>query len=238
MRPLSELFAEAANRPGTSLPTRRGMLALAGAAASVPVIVGVESVFAQSAQHSGKKAKDKREDRREKKRDRNNRRDIAVLNYALTLEHLEFKFYRRGLARFDSTDFAGYDSDVRPNLVDIRDHELEHVEALTATIRDLGGKPVKAADCYNFEDAFEDVDAFVETAQALEDTGVSAYTGALAKISSADLQTVGATIATVEARHAAYLRDVNGNDPFPRAFDTPLSKGEVLDIAAPFFDCE
>ncbi|MBA2519027.1 MAG: ferritin-like domain-containing protein [Chloroflexia bacterium] len=237
MRPLSELFTEAAKRPGTGLPTRRGLLALAGAAASVPVIVGVESVFAQSAQHTGKKAKDKREDRREKGRERDKKRDTKVLNYALTLEHLEYAFYRDGLDELDEND--DFPEGVRARLIQIRNHEDEHVDTLTAVIESLGGNPVREAPCYNFGDAFDDGENFLALAQVLENTGVMAYTGALARITTKDLQTAGATIATVEARHAAYLNIQNDDNPFPDAFDKPRSEKQIrrdLDNAG-FFNC-
>ena len=53
-------------------------------------------------------------------------------------------------------------------------------------------------------------------AEFLENTGVSAYDGAIAYIKAAKLQTAGATIATVEARHASYLNLINGDLPFPK----------------------
>ncbi len=62
-----------------------------------------------------------------------------------------------------------------------------------------------------------------------------AYDGAIARIKSRDLQTAAATIATVEARHASYLRFLNGENPFPEAFDTPKSKREILKAASGFF---
>jgi len=120
----------------------------------------------------------------------------------------------------------------------IRGHEETHVDTLTGVIVDLGGVPVEEAPCYNFVEAYRSVANFLATAQLLENTGVSAYDGAIALIDSPALQTAGATIATVEARHAAYLNDLNGDSPFPDAFDTPLSMAEVLAAAAPFFACD
>lgn len=172
--------------------------------------------------------------------------DVDVLNYALTLEHLEYAFYRDGLDRFDKMDFSrastleGFGnrvrSDVRPNLVDIRDHEGTHVETLTAVIEELGGDPVGEA-CYDF--GVNDVDDFIAVAGVLENTGVSAYDGAINLVGDAALLEAGATIATVEARHASYLNLLNGDDPFPAAFDTPKSMAEILDAAGGFItDCE
>ena len=85
-------------------------------------------------------------------------------------------------------------------------------------IESLGGKPVGESK-YDF--GVNTVKEYVALAQVLEDTGVMAYDGAIAYIHKAGLQTAGATIATVEARHASYLRLLNGEVPFPDAFDEP-----------------
>jgi hypothetical protein len=107
--------------------------------------------------------------------------------------------------------------------VRIRNHEYTHVETLRSVIRDLGGKPVPEAT-YNFRTtAFTSVAKFVSVAQFLENTGVTAYDGAIAHIEAAPLLTAGATIATVEARHASYLNLLNGDVPFPDAFDEPAA---------------
>ncbi|CAN5887151.1 hypothetical protein BH18ACT11_BH18ACT11_26250 [soil metagenome] len=159
--------------------------------------------------------------------------DIGMLNYALTLEHLEATFYVQGLRKFDEQDFrtsnlfSGSGNLLRPtvyaNFKRIRDHELEHEETLKAVIRSLGGKPVPRCN-YNFnKTAFTSVEKFVAVAQFLENTGVTAYAGAIAHIEAAKLLTAGATIATVEARHASYLNLLNGDVPFPMAFDKPVA---------------
>lgn len=167
--------------------------------------------------------------------------DVAILNYALTLEHLEAAFYVQGLIRFRAADFnnagfarvlgSGTVAGVYTNLGRIRDHEVAHVSTLQTTIRSLGGTPV-AACSYNFP--YNNPDQFLQVAQTLEETGVQAYDGAIAMIAAAALKTAGATIATVEARHAAYLQLVNGNVPFPKAFDDTKMMREILAIAAPF----
>src|SRR4028119_264254 len=76
---------------------------------------------------------------------------VDVLNYALTLEHLEYAFYRDGLQEFSAEDFsaAGYADNVYQWFGIIRDHELEHVETITTVITDLGGEPVAEAK-YDF----------------------------------------------------------------------------------------
>ena len=167
--------------------------------------------------------------------------DIDILNYALALENLEAAFYVQGLARFGASDFNNslytpvFGSKINGNVLTyvqaIRDHELAHVSALVSTITSLGGTPA-AACTYNF--GVNNVNDFLMVAMALENTGVMAYDGAIAMITNPDVKQAAATIATVEARHASYLNVLNGQIPFPAAFDTPKSRAEILAIAGQF----
>ena len=169
--------------------------------------------------------------------------DIQVLNYALALEHLEANFYTRGLERFNAESFnqasfapilgTGTVQGVYTNLTRIRDHEVAHVQALQQAITALGGTPV-AACTYRFP--YSTVDQFLQVAQTLEETGVMAYNGALARIQNRQLMAAGAGITTVEARHAAYLNLVNSNIPFPKAFDEAKMMAEILQMVAQYSD--
>ncbi|KAF9406308.1 hypothetical protein BGZ76_006359, partial [Entomortierella beljakovae] len=69
---------------------------------------------------------------------------INILNFALTLEHLEAAFYKWGLDKFDDKAFkdAGYDDYIRESFVHIEDHESTHVDTLTQIIKTLNGSPV------------------------------------------------------------------------------------------------
>lgn len=156
--------------------------------------------------------------------------DIAVLNYALTLEHLESAFYRDNAGTYD-LGVDGFGNSINDFMAVIGEHEAAHVETLVSVITDLGGEPVEEAT-YDF--GVTDAATFLATAAALENTGVSAYDGAGQYIEDAGLLTAAGTIVAVEARHASYLNLITGELPFPAAFETPLSMDEVLEIAGPF----
>jgi rubrerythrin len=157
---------------------------------------------------------------------------VDVLNYALTLEHLEYAFYRDGVGLFSFGE-DGRGQSIDTNFAAIRDHEGAHVEILASVITDLGGTPVEEAT-YDFGDAYSDPMAFMATAAALENTGVSAYDGAGQFITDPELLTAAGSIVAVEARHASYLNLLTSEIPFPAAFETPLTMDEVLEIAGPF----
>ena len=65
--------------------------------------------------------------------------DADILNYALTLEHLENEFYRKGIANFTAGDFAkaGYGADFYENLKEIAYDEVTHIDFLTAALKGL-----------------------------------------------------------------------------------------------------
>lgn len=154
--------------------------------------------------------------------------DIDILNFALTLEYLEAAFYSEA-----AKQVSGLSGDVAGYVKSFGDEEQEHVDALGATIKDLGGKPVKAPGV-DFGDAFSSQDAFLGLAVTFEDTGVSAYNGAAPMIQSKDLLATAGGIAQVEARHAATIRYAAGKASAPEAFDPTLTEDEVLKAVQPF----
>jgi hypothetical protein len=151
--------------------------------------------------------------------------DVDILNFALTLEYLEAKFYAEAKMRAKpSGELKG--------LVDlIASDEQQHVEALTATVKKLGGKPVMEP---KFDFPYNNTAGFLKLAQTFEDTGVSAYNGAGPMIKSKEVLAAAGGIVQVEARHAAAIRLQTGAEPAPVAFDPPLDEKQVLKAVEPF----
>lgn len=152
--------------------------------------------------------------------------DLDILNFALTLEHLEAEFYKMAV---DSGQLSGQTLTI---LTDVRDHEIAHVDKLTSVITQLGGTPAEKEDSYNFGDMGSQ-DAILETAQTLEETGVGAYTGAAALLDNKDLLAAAASIEQVEARHAAAVRFLRNQPVAPDAYGIVLTVAEVQERVAP-----
>lgn len=149
--------------------------------------------------------------------------DLDILNFALTLEYLEADFYRRARK-------LGLSSEARMIAREFGDAEQQHVDALRGTIKKLGGKPVASP---KFTFPMNDQKSFLKLAQTLEDTGVSAYNGAGPMIKNKDVLAAAGSIVQIEARHAAVIRMLRGQQPAPNAFDPALTEQQVLTAVKP-----
>jgi rubrerythrin len=150
---------------------------------------------------------------------------IAVLQYALTLEHFEYRFYERGSA------LAPIPAGAEKTAIDIiRDSELKHVNFLKTVITSLNTTPVSEKASYDFTaggtfpTVFTNYTTFLAVAQVLEDTGVRAYKGRAGELLGQKVfLTAALGIHAVEARHAAkirYMRRVNGQAPNVKPYTT------------------
>jgi rubrerythrin len=140
---------------------------------------------------------------------------LDVLNFALTLEYLEAEFYNRGLAAAGLIP-AGVD---RQSFQVIAQHENDHVRFLIQTIMALGGTPVakptfdftagNGSGSGPFTGVFSNYSLFLAVSQTFEDTGVRAYKGQAANLmSSNEILRAALRIHSVEARHAAHVREM------------------------------
>jgi hypothetical protein len=124
-------------------------------------------------------------------------------------------------------------------ITDIRDHEVAHREFFKTAIS--AAAPGKLIPDLVFDFSTIDFgirDNVLATAKAFEDLGVSAYNGAGKLIVTPDYLTLAGKIVSVEARHAAYIRDLISDGSFAGSdiidssgFEYTREPGAVLDIA-------
>jgi rubrerythrin len=155
--------------------------------------------------------------------------DLEIVEYALTLEHLETDFYNAAIDSGVIKDMA-----LAETAKMIRDHEQQHVDALTGTVKQLGGKPKRPKT--NFDAVLEGGPTMVlNTAAQVENLGAAAYLGQAGRIKSKEILAAALSIHSVEARHAAALNSVAGKTIVPDgAFAQPASMEEVLPKVKPF----
>lgn len=133
--------------------------------------------------------------------------DIGILNYAYALEQLEAAFYTMVI----KTPYSNISPMELSLLTDVRDHEIAHREFFKNA---LGGMAIPALEFDFSKITFSSRDSVLGTAKAFEDLGVSAYNGAGRLIMSPDYLVLAGKIVSVEARHAAAIRDLISNGSF------------------------
>lgn len=162
--------------------------------------------------------------------------DEGILNYAYALEQLEAAFYTQVV----STPYSGMNSAERAILTDIRDHEVAHRELFKTA---LGKKAIPGLQVNFTSINFNSRASVLGTAKTFEDLGVSAYNGAGQLLKKGDYLLLAGKIVSVEARHAAAIRDLlmpmsmsfAGDDAVDaNGLDAAKMPSEVLAAAAPF----
>lgn len=152
--------------------------------------------------------------------------DVAIANFALTLEYLEATFYAEAVSNGALSGKTATFAKV------VAGHEAQHVAALKKML----GPAAVAKPSFNFKGATEDQATFEKTAMVLEDEGVAAYKGQAARIDETAVLNAALAIHTVEAHHASWIRHILGVSPAPAAFDQPKTMQRVLaDVKATGF---
>jgi rubrerythrin len=152
--------------------------------------------------------------------------DLGILGYALTLEYLETQFYA------DAAKSGKLSGKVLAVAKQFGSEESEHVKALEATIKKLGGKlPAKPKAKFPLSSE----KSILKLAATVENLGANAYLGQAGNIKNKEVLAAALSIHTVEARHASVLNTVIGMDITPDgAFSKPASADEVLKAVKPF----
>jgi hypothetical protein len=151
--------------------------------------------------------------------------DLAIVNYALTLEYLEDQFYDKVVASglFSGTTLA--------TLKLFGSEEHEHVLALETVANKLGTPAKKPVGKFPLTSAA----AVTKLAATVENLGAAAYLGQAPNIQSKEILAAALSIHTIEARHAATFNTLLKLSPTPNgAFGSPASMSTVLAAVKPF----
>lgn len=144
--------------------------------------------------------------------------DVRPLQLILAVEYTEDAFYREALER------AGLRGQMREFASTVAVQEKDHL----AFIKQALGKAAGPRPKFDFGYATRSQDGFASAAAKLEDLAVAAYNGQATNVSQATLE-AAATVVSVEARHAAWIRSIVGEPPAPDATDKPMSADEAYE---------
>lgn len=160
--------------------------------------------------------------------------DVGILNYAYALEQLEAAFYTKVIM----SPYAQIPPRELALLTDIRDHEIAHREFFKNALK---GDAIGMLEFDFSKIDFTSRNSVLGTAKAFEDLGVSAYNGAGRLIKTGIYLVLAGKIVSVEARHAAAIRDLISNGSFAddtvidaMGLDVTRKPSEVLAIAGTY----
>jgi rubrerythrin len=145
--------------------------------------------------------------------------DVEILNFALVLEELQAAFYANAKRALKLT------GELRQFVDVVGGHEREHA----AYLRKALGAKARRPPRFTFTHAFDRPRDLTRSAVVLEDIGVAALNGQAPNLTKAALAAAG-KIVSVEARHAAWIRDLAGKQPAPLAADRPATAKQVIAV--------
>jgi Ferritin-like domain len=200
MRPLDAVASATAPEPSAAhLSTRRGALGFAalGALAAVPVVGRLTRLGDALASPSKSQ-------------------DVRILQLVLQVEYTQVAFYERALQK------ASLQGELLEFARTALAHERAHLEAIK---RALGGN-AGPSPRFAFGAAVRDPEQFKRTAIKLEDIAIAGYNGQATNLTPGTLA-AAATIVSVEARHASWVRTLAGEIAAPEAIDKPITAAQV-----------
>ena len=160
--------------------------------------------------------------------------DFGVLNYAYALEQLEAAFY----VKVASAPPASFTTAQKAYFQDIQFHEIAHREYFKKA---LGTAAIGSLEVNFAAINFTDKASVLATAKAFEDLGVAAYNGAGKRLKTDAYLLAAGKIVSVEARHAAVIRDLISNGSFANSevvnaqgLDQALQPDKVLAVAGAY----
>ena len=149
--------------------------------------------------------------------------DREILTYGLLIERLQAAFYAAALAGGQLTGEARQFAQV------VGAEEQAHVKYLSAALGSSAGPTPR----FRFGDSATDPAKFIATAISLEETGLGVYNGQAVSLTPKTLA-AAARIVSVEARHAAWARAIDGKQPAPVAIDVPITVAQAKQTFQPF----
>jgi rubrerythrin len=146
------------------------------------------------------------------------KQDAEILNFALTMEYVQLGFYEEALSR------GTLSGELREFAQRVGNQEKAHLDFIRKALGKGAGKKPEL----NFGEDTGSPEAFTQAALKLEDLGVAAYNAQAPNLTKATLG-AAAKIVSVEARHAAWIRAIAGENPAPDAAEPTASAKRVVD---------
>jgi hypothetical protein len=151
--------------------------------------------------------------------------DLEILNFCLNFERLQATFYTQAeqigtIAKMSQAKQTWAQT--------LGAHERAHVRIIKHVLGPKAGK----SPFFDFGKANETDAAFTRTAVAMEDLTVALLTGVTPQIHNRGLTAALMGLLTVEARHAAWARNIVRTTPAPASFDAPRTLDSVRGAVA------
>jgi hypothetical protein len=149
--------------------------------------------------------------------------DTAILQFDLALEYLQAGLYTEAerLGSLSSKTLAWARV--------VGAHERAHVQAIKEL---LGPRKTVPSPSFDYRNVTSDEQAFIRTAVAFEDLTTALLKWQAPRLDSRSILAAVATLHSVEARHAAWIRHIVGLEPVNGAFDKPASQHRMAQLIA------